>query len=184
MIIAFLGKTVKEYLTNYPIFLSDINPICPLCEGSCHNHCWYKRKIRDPDLATIMILRVKCTNTKCGTTHAILPDFIYPKGRYSELIREATIIGCENENKTQERVSQVQSVKTTGRWIAKYRETIKQVVAALHSILARLGLYGIMISGLEQLIISIETVLKPLKSSCRFGKVNTLLSWENMELWI
>jgi hypothetical protein len=189
MIIAFLGKTVKEYLTNYPILLSVTIPICPICEGSCHNHCWYKRKIREPELATIMILRVKCANINCGATHAILPDFIYPKGRYSEQIREETIIGYENEGKTQEAVSQTQSVKTTRRWIIRYRDVIKRAIAALQSILARLRVYEFAVIGsgleqLQQLSCRIEKEIHPLISSSRFGKANILLSWQNMELWI
>jgi hypothetical protein len=189
MIITFLGETVKEYLSNYPLFLSKIIPVCPICEGSCHSHCWYKRKIRAPELATIMIQRVKCANVKCGATHAILPDFIYPKGRYSEQIREAAINGCENENKTQEAVSQVQSVKTTGRWIAKYRKIINQVIAALQSILARLRIYDIPCAGsfseqIQELQSQIEQVLNPLQSSCCLGKTNILLTWQNMGLWI
>ena len=187
MIIAFLGKTVKEYRKEYPIFLSMIHLICPKCEGSCHNHCWYQRKVREPDLITITILRVKCT--KCGATHAILPDFIYPKGIYSEPAREATITGCESEGRTQEMVSQVQSVKTTQRWIARYRRIIKPVIAAFQSILARLGVYDITTTGcqieqLRELNRRVEKALKPIISSCWFGKLNTLLSWQNMGLWI
>lgn len=136
-----------------------------------------------------MILRVKCTNTNCGATHAILPDFIHPKGRYSELIREATIIGYENENKTQETVSQAQSVKTTWRWMTKYREVINQIIGALQSILARLKIYvtnvrGPVLEQLQELQNLIEQALNPIKSSCRFGKANILFSWENMGLWI
>jgi predicted transglutaminase-like cysteine proteinase len=187
MIIAFLGRTVKEYHQNYPVFLKLISLICPICEGNCHNHCWYKRKIQEPELVTIMILRVKCTN--CGATHAVLPDFIYPKGRYIEPVREETITGCENERKTQESVSQAQSVKTTQRWIARYREVIRQVNAALQSILARLGVYDIRVTGgqmeqLQELNHRVEKALKPVTSSCQFGKSNILLSWQNMELWI
>lgn len=187
MIIAFLGKTVNEYLKNYPIFLDKLQPICTICEGKCHYHCWYKRKIRrEPNPVIIKILRVKCTH--CGATHAVLPDFIHPKGRYSEQIREETITGHES-GKTQEMVSGAQSVKTTGRWLKKHRETIKQIIAALNSILARLGKYKI--SGnktpqkeFEQIITGIETILQPLRSSCRFGKVNILLTWQNIGIWI
>jgi len=187
MIIAFLGKTVKEYRKNYPIFLSKIHLICPICEGSCHNHCWYKRKVREPELISIMILRVKCT--KCGATHAVLPDFIYPKGIYSEPEREATITGCECEGRTQEMASQVQSVKTTQRWIARYRKIIKPVIAALQSILARLEVYDITVTGsqleqLQELNRMVEKELKPITSSCWFGKLNILLCWQNMGLWI
>jgi hypothetical protein len=189
MIIAFLGKTVNEYRKNYPIFLSHFTPICPLCDQNCQSHCWYKRKIREPELAIIKILRVKCANKNCGATHAILPDFIYPKGRYSEQMREATIIGYENEGKTQEAVSQVQSVKTTRRWIKRYRDVIKRAIAALQSILARLRVYEFAVIGsgleqLQQLSCRIEKEINPLISSSRFGKVNVLFSWQNMELWI
>lgn len=189
MIIAFLGKTVNEYRENYPVFLSQFTPICPLCDKNCQNHSWYERRIREPDLVVIMILRVKCTNINCGATHAILPDFIYPKGRYSEQIREETIIGYENEGKTQEAVSQTQSVKTTRRWIIRYRDVIKRAIAALQSILARQGVYeftaiGSGLEQLQQLCCRIEKAIHPLISSCRFGIANILFSWENMGLWI
>lgn len=86
-------------------------------------------------------------------------------------------------------VSQVQSVKTTQRWIARYRKIIKPVIAALQSILARLGVYDITATGcqleqLRELDHGIEKTLKPITSSCWFGKLNILLSWQNMGIWI
>lgn len=168
------------------MFLDKLIPICTICESKCHYHCWYKRKIWNPNPTIIKILRVKCTH--CGATHAVLPDFIHPQGRYNEQIREETITGYES-GKTQETVSGAQSVKTTRRWLKEYRETIKQVIAALHSILARLGKYKIPTDNTlskehEQIITWIEIILQPLQSSCRFGKTNILLSWQNLGMWI
>lgn len=56
-------------------------------------------------------------------------------------MREEAIIECETGIKTQEEVSQNQSVKTTWRWIKRYRDTIGTIKAALRSVLARLGNY-------------------------------------------
>jgi len=185
MIISFLGQTVKDYHEKYPILLNLITPICPICHGKCHAHCWYDRKVRGPDPTVIKILRVKCTH--CGSTHAVLPDFLHPKGRYSEPVREETIVSCEIKEKTGEAASETQSVQTTRRWIKRYRETIGTIVTALQSVLARLGVYETN-SGLETLIhicAKIEMAIgRVINGSCIFGKVNILLSWEAMGLWI
>lgn len=188
MIIAFLGKTVKEYQEYYLTFLNQITPICPICNGKCHNHCWYVRKVRGPDHIIIKILRVKCIH--CKRTHAILPDFIFPKGRYSQSVREETVVDCEMKEKTQEEASQIQTVETTRRWIKRYRETIETIVTALQSVLARLGVYKTAITdvGLEtlkQIYAMVEKKLnQSLASSGIFGKANILLSWEAIRIWI
>lgn len=190
MIITFLGTTVKEYRKKYQILLNQITPICTICHGKCHSHCWYERKTRGPNPDTIKILRVKCV--QCGSTHAILPDFLFPKGRYSQTIREEVIIECETEGKTQEEVSQNQSVKTTWRWIKRYRESIVTIKAALRSVLARLGNYesevtltGSGLKQLKQICIEIEKTLgREIIASGILGKVNILLTWENTGVWI
>jgi len=188
MIIAFLGKTVKSYRENYLILLEQINLICPICNGKCHSHCWYDRKIRSPEPIVIKILRIKCTN--CKSTHAILPDILFPKGRYSELMREEVIVDCETGGKTQEEVSGNQSIKTTGRWIKRYRRTIETIIAALRSVLARLREYETMITGtgleqLRQMCVGVERTLgREINSSGLFGKINILLSWGTTGVWI
>lgn len=190
MIISFLGKTVKEYRENYLILLNQITPICTKCHEKCHSHCRYDRKVRGPDATVIKILRVKCVHCKC--THAILPDFLFPKGRYSETTREEAINDYETGGKTQEEVSGNQSVKTSRRWIKRYRETIAKIMAALRSVLARLGKYESAVTAigdgfkqLGQICVEIEkTMGREINSSGIFGKVNILLSWEAMGLWI
>lgn len=188
MIIPFLGKTVNEYRENYLRFLREFTAICTICGGNCHHHCWYKRKVQEFEYIIIVILRVKCTN--CGRTHAILPDCIFPKGRYSQKIRGQTVIDHEIEGKTQEQASIVQTVETTRRWIKRYRETIKEAVRALQSVLARLGVYeaDITDTGLEvlnQICAMIETALnQTITNSGIFGKANIILSWEAISIWI
>ena len=188
MIIPFLGKTVKEYRKNYLILLSQIIPICPICNEKCHHHCWYERKVRGLDPTIIIILRVKCP--KCGSTHAILPDFLFPRGRYSGTIREATILDCEIKGKTQEAASENQAVETTRRWIKRYREITANIIAALRSVLARLVRYESAVIGsgfdqLKQMSVAIETALgHEINASGIFGKANILLNWGNTGVWI
>lgn len=59
---------------------------CPCCgtKGNCHIHAYYARRIIDfingrPVKSEVLILRLICD---CGTTHAILPDFIVPYSGY------------------------------------------------------------------------------------------------------
>ena len=59
---------------------------CPCCgaKGNCHIHAYYGRGIVDfingtPIKSNLVILRLICD---CGTTHAILPDFIVPYSGY------------------------------------------------------------------------------------------------------
>lgn len=188
MIITFLGKSVKEYRKKYLELLNQIIPMCPICHGKCHNHGWYNRKVRDPERIIIKILRVICVS--CRQTHAILPDFIFPKGRYPETMREETIQECEISNRTQEKASQIQAVETTRRWIKRYRKTIKTIIAALRSVLARQSEYQTGATGgwteqLKTLCGKIETKIgRIVTSSSLFGKVNILLSWENTRIWI
>lgn len=59
---------------------------CPCCgsKGNCHIHAYYDRGIIDfingkPVKSEVLILRLICD---CGTTHAILPDFIIPYSGY------------------------------------------------------------------------------------------------------
>lgn len=126
----------------------------------------------------------------CGRTHAILPDFLYPRGRYSETIREATILDCEIKRKTQETASENQAVETTRRWIKRYRETITNAIAALRSVLARLGRYESAVTGngfdqLTQMSIVIEKILgREINGSGIFGTANILLNWGNTGVWI
>jgi hypothetical protein len=188
MIIPFLGNNVKEYQQNYPVLLSRITPVCPICGGRCHSHCWYDRKVRGPDTTVIKILRVKCT--QCGSTHAILPDFLFPKGRYSEHMREEAIFACETGKITQEEASASQSVKTTSRWLKRYREKVAGIIAALGSVLAKLGEYETAITGagleqMRQMCAKVETVLgRVITASSLFGKANILLAWGSTGVWI
>ena len=163
-------------------------PICPICNGRCHHHAWYDRKVREPNIVIIPILRVKCVG--CGRTHAILPDFLFPKGRYTEPIREEVIKTREHDKKTQEELSEAQSVKTTKRWINRYHQQIERVIAALQSILARLGMYIPFIRGnpldrLRQICEAIEAAIgRKMKAVGDFGKANILLSWGAPGVWI
>lgn len=105
-------------------------------------------------------------------------------------MREEVIVDCETGGKTQEEVSGNQSIKTTGRWIKRYRRTIETIIAALRSVLARLREYETMITGtgleqLRQMCVGVERTLgREINSSGLFGKINILLSWGTTGVWI
>lgn len=70
-----------------PLFKPELET-CPVCEstGNLHIHSYYKRTLIDfidgkPVRHEITITRLQCDS--CGSTHAVLPDFIIPYCSYS-----------------------------------------------------------------------------------------------------
>src|SRR5690554_4509461 len=86
MIILYLGDGIKSYRENYLRYLPE-KVVCPVCTGDCHWHGQYQRKVRENyEIHIITIRRVLCVT--CRKTHALLPDFLRPRSRYSQKVRE------------------------------------------------------------------------------------------------
>jgi len=82
MIIAYLGRNVKDYRENFLRYLEGLELICPECGGRMVFHDNYKRHVHINEMVEwITIQRVICH--KCKRTHAVIPDFIRPYKHYS-----------------------------------------------------------------------------------------------------
>ena len=136
MIIAFLGQSVKSYLTHFLRYLESVELRCPCCGGGTIGHGSYERHVHIADtIEYIPIQRVKCNG--CNKTHAIIPDFISPRKHYSTCDIEFVLNDLE-DGLTPEHVESEASIQTVRRWWAEYKDKLKQAAGALRSLLYRL----------------------------------------------
>ena len=135
MIVAYLGRSVNEYLHK---FLRKINItllFCPLCQDhTLVMHGSYQRKLRyGEDSDWFPIVRAFCT--RCGKTHAILPDFIAPYRHIAaQHIAEATADIIEGKA-TAETAEGPQDASTTRRWVQRFEQDFNHISGMLQSIL-------------------------------------------------
>lgn len=192
MIIVFLGSSVNEYKAHSLTFLSNITPICPVCEHYCHFHGWYKRKVRDDDgVQVISVPRVKCV--QCNKTHIILPDFLAPHKQYIQQIREAVVQGAVEKNVPAEKLPGAQAVSTSRRWIRGFKSMSTSLAGALTSILMRLdpwtthSLLNPRAPTFGGLLVLCKDICELLGNQIRYstvlGFVNQLLSSGSMQTW-
>ena len=192
MIVIFLGGSVNEYKTHSLTFLSNVTPICPVCEHNCHFHGWYRRKIRDDEsVQFISIPRVK--RIHCNKTHIVLPDFLAPHKQYTQQVREATVLSNLEDNVSAESLPGNQAVSTSRRWIRGFKSKFRDLVGALTSVHMRLDPWNANLSldqahpafsKLSALCNGIcETLGKQMRYSTLFGFVNQTLSIGNMQIW-
>lgn len=192
MIVVFLGGSVNEYRAHSLTFLSEITPICPVCEHICHFHGWYQRKVRDDEgVHVILVPRVKCVH--CDKTHIILPDFLSPHKQYIQQVREDVVKGALEENMPAEKLPGVQAVSTSRRWIKKFRSMCSDLAGALTSIRMRLhpwttrSLLNPIVPSLKGLFALCNGICEifgnQIRYSTIFGFVNQILSSGNMQIW-
>ena len=192
MIVVFLGGSVNEYRAHSLTFLSEITPICPVCEHICHFHGWYQRKVRDDEgVHVILVPRVKCVH--CAKTHIILPDFLSPHKQYIQQVREDVVKGALEENMPAEKLPGVQAVSTSRRWIRKFRSMCSDLAGALTSIRMRLhpwttrSLLNPIVPSLKGLFALCNGICEifgnQIRYSTIFGFVNQILSSGNMQIW-
>lgn len=189
LIVTFLGATVNKYIALYLQFLEAMKLVCPYCQGACHRHAWYKRKVNDGDgVFEIWILRLKCLS--CRRTHAVLPDFIRPFGRYIQQVRE-TIVPCLTVGvPVEETVKHGQAVETSRRWLSRTKRLLETVASALAGILAFLGdfpppLRGSPFCQVNAFCQRLAEVVGMLPvHSCFFGLCNAILSLGSFGVWL
>ena len=188
LIVTFLGASVNEYRANYLQFLGRLVLACPVCHTVCHWHGWYRRKAADgTGMHYIPILRVKCPS--CHVTHAVLPDFIKPYGRYIQHVRQ-TVVPCLAGVPVEKTVAHGQAVETSRRWLSKLKETLEPAAMALRSILAQFGWFpaqetrGSPLCRLVRLHREIVAAIGDVRRSCFFGGVNTILSLAGAGVWL
>jgi hypothetical protein len=109
--IAFLGATVSEYKRVALDELYKLEFYCPKHGRQLALHGQYTRSIKETG-EEVQIYRLICHN--CGATHAVLPDFLLPKKRYSSNKIEEALSGAETSDDDMS-ISKA-SVATKHRW--------------------------------------------------------------------
>lgn len=133
MIIAYLGRNVKDYRKNFLRYLERIEFLCPVCGSNTVFHDCYDRHVHiDDKIEWIVIQRVICVD--CGKTHAILPDFIRPYKHYSAADIEFILRDVE-DGTTYEQVEATASISTVKRWVKEFRQRGFQAIGALRALL-------------------------------------------------
>ena len=109
--------------------------ICPRCGGKTHFHDSYARHVHiGEEIEWITLSRVICS--KCGKTHAIIPDFIRPYKHYSACDTEMALRDQE-DGMPLEDIETPASISTLRRWVAEFGHRGRQAAGALRSILYR-----------------------------------------------
>jgi len=133
MIIAYLGRNVKDYRKNSLRYLERLEFLCPVCGSNTGLHDSYDRHVHiDEKIEWIVIQRVICTG--CGKTHAVLPDFIKPYKHYCAAGIEFTLRDIENGAAT-EQANTAASTSTVKRWVREFKNRGFQAVGALRALL-------------------------------------------------
>lgn len=133
MILAYLGKNVKEYRRNFLRYINEMIIRCPDCGSDTTYHDSYERHVHIGQIVEWLTLyRVKCV--KCRKTHAIIPDFISPRKHYSACDIELALNDME-EGTPVEQVETEASVSTIRRWRNEFIAKAEQAVGALRGLL-------------------------------------------------
>jgi hypothetical protein len=133
MIIAYLGRNVKDYRENFLRYLEKLEFLCPVCGGNTVLHDCYDRHVHiDEKIEWIVIQRVICVG--CGKTHAVLPDFIRPYKHYSAADIEFALRDIE-DGTTCEQVETAASISTVKRWSREFGQLGSQAAGALRALL-------------------------------------------------
>lgn len=133
MIIAYLGRNVKDYRKNSLRYLEEFELLCPVCGNNTGLHDSYDRHVHiDEKIEWIVIQRVICRG--CGKTHAVLPDFIKPYKHYCAAGIEFTLRDIEN-GAAEEQANTAASTSTVKRWVREFKINGTQAVAALRALL-------------------------------------------------
>ena len=143
-IIAYLGKTINEYINSALILLSALEFYCPVCGEKMTYHDDYPRKIKEKGI-TIRINRIKCKKKTCNKTQAVLPDFIAPYKHYSADEIESVIL--ESIDTEPESINTPASLATVRRWLKSYETESTDWLSKLKTILHAVA--GKSISGLQ-----------------------------------
>lgn len=188
MIIAYLGRNVKEYRRNFLKFLERLKLICPVCGGKTTLHDDYSRHVHFGEEAEwITICRVKCSG--CGKTHAIIPDFIKPYKHYSAADIELALRDSESGIPF-EKIVTAASTATVKRWIGEFRKLGRLAVGGLRAILTKVfgkTINDIAIMGLK-IFEAIEQMLEKLpeieSSGLAIGEANQWLSSHIADVYV
>ncbi|MGB9781560.1 MAG: DUF6431 domain-containing protein [Moorellaceae bacterium] len=96
-------------------------------------HGSYRRKVKtsEGEVVLLPIRRYCCSH--CRRTHALLPDFIAPYRHYSMLTIAKALEEVVEARIPTEKVSGVQDIPTTRRWVRRFLGMLDQVLGSLRS---------------------------------------------------
>ena len=180
MIIAYLGRNVKDYRNNFLHNFEGLKAICPECGSKTVLHDCYDRHIHiDEKVEWIEIQRVICC--RCGRTHAIIPDFIKPYKHYGAGDIEFTLRDIE-DGIAAEHIDTLASTTTVKRWVKEFKERGKQAAGALRALLKNVfdkTINEVRLTGLK-IFRSLEYILEQLpeieSSGLAIGDANLWLT--------
>ena len=136
-IIAYLGKTINEYIKSALTLLKALEFFCPVCGEKMVYHANYPRYIKDKSV-TIRINRIKCKKKTCNKTQAVLPDFIAPYKHYSADEIESVIL--DSIDTKPESINTPASLATVRRWLSFYKtKSINWIIKLKAILLAKTG---------------------------------------------
>jgi len=187
MIVAYLGRSVNEYLHK---FLRKINItilLCPLCQDNALvMHGSYQRRLRWGENSDwFPIVRVLCT--RCGKTHAILPDFIAP---YRHIAAQNIAVATADvlEGKTTAETAQgPQEASTTRRWVQRFQQDFNNISGMLQSILIQTIKNYLPLSKLPtiwQEFCFILTAFPRTAHTSHIGQANLWLLISQTQIWV
>lgn len=188
MIIAYLGRNVKDYRKNFLRYLEELDLLCPVCGSNTGFHDCYDRHIHiDEKIEWIVIQRVICVS--CGKTHAVLPDFIKPYKHYCAADIEFALRDIE-DGTAPEKVEATASTQTIKRWFRELKEKGMQAAGALRAILNKLSdktVSEIMLVGLK-IFETLEYILRQLpqieSNGLAIGDANIWLTHHMADIYV
>lgn len=180
VIIAYLGRNVKDYRENFLRYMEKLEFKCPVCGNSMVFHDCYDRHVHiDEKIEWIVIQRVICVG--CGKTHAILPDFIRPYKHYAAADVEFVLRDVE-DGATYEQVDATASISTVKRWVKDFGQRGRYAIGALRALLNNIfdkTINEIRLTGLkifETLEYILDNFPKIESNSLSIGDVNIWLT--------
>jgi len=125
MIIARFCDSSKEYIAKINYFFTELKKTlksgdwtCRECQGRFGVHSYYGRWVIGADGVNIRItiMQIRCLNSECGKTEAVLPDFVMPYKRYSADVIESVLLNYEKNGTLEACVCGAEN-STFYRWI-------------------------------------------------------------------
>ena len=142
-IVVDFGRTVQEYLRQFPQTVFPRPSACPLCQAldSLIGHGFYRRKPLDQAHAYLISLRRwRCKG--CHRTTSSLPSFLLPCRHYLLAVIQQALIARHEQQASHAQVVQqcapegAPSPRTLGRWLSSFADQAPRWLGAVQQTLA------------------------------------------------
>jgi hypothetical protein len=190
MRIPYLGKNFNEYRKIFQLKMLELEITCTVCGSKTHRHGGYWRNAwctENTKKEKLWIVRVRCANEGCGTTHALIPDFLIPFKKYvASEVEEAVmeqLIGPKMA--TLETEAEESTIR---RWWRQYKERTAKAANELEALLMKehskmVSLLKADMVGVKRLKILIERFPQIL-STCVFGAANQWMNAAGLPVYL